>query len=113
MTKSTKVTASNPAANQVDPEVVQFRAEFDERSPLDQIVQDGARKMLQDAIEAALLHDGCQMAKFTYAAIRGAAFMQYPKRSQYKQRQEEEISHPQLAGIHGIAAPSGRPDCLV
>ena len=52
MTKSTKVTASNPAANQVDPEVVQFRAEFDERSPLDQIVQDGARKMLQDAIEA-------------------------------------------------------------
>ena len=52
MTKSTKVTASNPAANQVDSEVVQFRAEFDERSPLDQIVQDGARKMLQDAIEA-------------------------------------------------------------
>ena len=52
MTKSTKVTAANPAANQVDPEVVQFRAEFDERSPLDQIVQDGARKMLQDAIEA-------------------------------------------------------------
>ena len=52
MTKSTKVTASNPEANQVDPEVVQFRAEFDERSPLDQIVQDGARKMLQDAIEA-------------------------------------------------------------
>lgn len=48
MTKSTKVTASNPAANQVDSEVVQFRAEFDERSPLDQIVQDGARKMLQD-----------------------------------------------------------------
>ena len=52
MTKSTKVTASNSEANQVDPEVVQFRAEFDERSPLDQIVQDGARKMLQDAIEA-------------------------------------------------------------
>ena len=52
MTKSTKVTASNPEANQGDSEVVQFRAEFDERSPLDQIVQDGARKMLQDAIEA-------------------------------------------------------------
>ena len=32
---------------------------------------------------SALLHDGCQMAKFTYAAIRGATFMQYPKRSQY------------------------------
>ena len=30
------------------------------------------------------------MAKFTYAAIRGAAFMQYPKRSQYKHAKKKK-----------------------
>lgn len=52
MSKSTKVIASNPEGNQVDPEVLEFRAEFDGRSALDGIVQEGAQKMLQDAIEA-------------------------------------------------------------
>lgn len=52
MTKSTKEIASNPEANQIDSEVLEFRAEFDGRSCLDGIVQEGARKMLQEAIEA-------------------------------------------------------------
>jgi len=35
-----------------DPEVLEFRARFEERSPLDDLVREGARKMLQHAIEA-------------------------------------------------------------
>jgi len=35
----------------VDSEVLQFRAQFEQRSPLDQLVRDGAQKMLQAAIE--------------------------------------------------------------
>ena len=52
MTKSTKEITENPEADQLDPEVVAFRAQFEERSALDEIVCDGARKMLQAAIEA-------------------------------------------------------------
>jgi len=48
------------------------------------------RNLLPPLPIAALLHDGCQMAKFTYAAIRGAAFMQYPKRSQYKHAKKKK-----------------------
>ena len=51
MTKSTKEIVVNPEVEQIDPEVVDFRANFDDRSPLDEIVRDGARKMLQAAIE--------------------------------------------------------------
>ena len=36
----------------VDREVVEFRAQFESRSPLDEIVREGARQMLQAAIEA-------------------------------------------------------------
>jgi hypothetical protein len=36
----------------VDSEVLEFRARFEERSPLDSLVREGARKMLQHAIEA-------------------------------------------------------------
>jgi transposase-like protein len=36
----------------VDPEVVAFRAQFDERSPLDELVRNGAQRMLQAAIDA-------------------------------------------------------------
>ncbi|WP_145124115.1 IS256 family transposase [Rosistilla oblonga] len=36
----------------MDPEVVSFRALFDQRSPLDEIVREGARRMLQAAIDA-------------------------------------------------------------
>jgi hypothetical protein len=35
----------------LDPEVVGFRQQFDQRSPLDQIVYEGAQRMLQAAIE--------------------------------------------------------------
>jgi putative transposase len=44
--------SGNPGDSQVDPEVVAFRAAFEERSPLDQLVHEGAQKMLQTAIEA-------------------------------------------------------------
>jgi transposase-like protein len=37
---------------EVDPEVLAFRAQFGERSPLDEIVRSGAQEMLQSAIEA-------------------------------------------------------------
>ncbi len=36
----------------LDSEVVAFRAQFESRSMLDEIVQEGAQKMLQAAIEA-------------------------------------------------------------
>ncbi|WP_372725745.1 transposase, partial [Novipirellula sp.] len=37
---------------QLDPEVISFRAQFDQKSPLDEIVREGARRMLQSAIDA-------------------------------------------------------------
>ncbi|MDH3692282.1 MAG: IS256 family transposase [Gammaproteobacteria bacterium] len=43
---------STPVAQDLDPEVVAFRQQFDERSPLDDLVQEGARRMLQAAIDA-------------------------------------------------------------
>ena len=52
MTKSTKESSRVPDTNQPDPEVIRFRAEFDQRSPLDELVREGAQKMLQSAIEA-------------------------------------------------------------
>lgn len=51
MTQSTKEIAGNPEVIQLDSEVVGFRAQFDDCSPLDEIVRDGARRMLQSAIE--------------------------------------------------------------
>lgn len=51
MSKSTKVQRDRPVA-EPDPEVLAFRAQFDERSPLDQIIRDVAQRMLQAAIEA-------------------------------------------------------------
>ena len=41
-----------PLAESVDPEVMAFRRHFEERSPLDELVREGARKMLQEAIHA-------------------------------------------------------------
>lgn len=38
--------------NQVDPEVVSFRASFDQKSTLDELVREGARRILQSAIDA-------------------------------------------------------------
>ena len=52
MTKTTKSISKTPAPESLDAEVVQFRAQFDDTSPLDEIVRAGARQMLQSAIEA-------------------------------------------------------------
>jgi len=41
-----------PVDRQLDPEVLAFRRQFDDRSPLDEIIRKGARKMLQAAIDA-------------------------------------------------------------
>ncbi|TWU39088.1 hypothetical protein Q31b_41700 [Novipirellula aureliae] len=41
-----------PVDEPLDPEVISFRAQFDEKSPLDELVREGARKMLQAAIDA-------------------------------------------------------------
>lgn len=51
MQKVTTGCVTNPVA-EVDSEVLAFRAGFEERSPLDQIVHDGAQRMLQAAIES-------------------------------------------------------------
>ena len=50
MKKVTTKRSSNPVEH--DPEVLAFRAQFDGRSPLDEIIRTGAQQMLQTAIEA-------------------------------------------------------------
>jgi putative transposase len=52
MSKITTDRLDLPADNQLDPEVLAFRRQFDDRSPLDKIVHEGARRMLQLAIDA-------------------------------------------------------------
>ena len=52
MIKSKTDRADVPVDEPVDPEVISFRAQFDQRSPLDEIVKEGARRMLQTAIDA-------------------------------------------------------------
>ena len=52
MTKTKTDRRSTPVDQQLDPEVLAFRQQFDDRSPLDQLVREGARKMLQEAINA-------------------------------------------------------------
>ncbi len=41
-----------PVGQTLDPEVISFRAQFDEQSLLDEIVREGARRMLQTAVDA-------------------------------------------------------------
>ena len=41
-----------PVDQPLDPEVISFRAQFDQRSPLDEIIREGARRMLQTAVDA-------------------------------------------------------------
>jgi hypothetical protein len=41
-----------PVDESLDPEVISFRGQFDGRSPMDEIVKEGARRMLQAAIDA-------------------------------------------------------------
>ena len=43
---------SRPETAEIDPEVLAFRKQFDGISPLDGLVRQGARQMLQTAIEA-------------------------------------------------------------
>lgn len=52
MSKATTVTKKTPAPESVDAEVLQFRAQFEAKSPLDELVRRGAQEMLQSAIEA-------------------------------------------------------------
>ena len=52
MTKTKTERQDVPVDETVDPEVISFRAQFDQRSPLDEIVREGARRMLQSAIDA-------------------------------------------------------------
>ncbi|QGJ68622.1 Mutator family transposase [Planctomycetales bacterium 10988] len=52
MTQSTTQPSSTPADGVTDPEVLAFRQPSDSRSPLDEIVREGARRMLQAAIDA-------------------------------------------------------------
>ena len=52
MTKTKTDRPDVPVDSQLDPEVISFRAQFDQRSPLDEIVREGARRMLQSAIDA-------------------------------------------------------------
>jgi len=50
MRQITTEAVAGPAA-ELDPEVVAFRAEFGQTSPLDELVRTGAQRMLQSAIE--------------------------------------------------------------
>ena len=52
MTKTKTDRRLTPVDQQLDPEVLAFRQQFDDRSSLDQLVREGARKMLQEAINA-------------------------------------------------------------
>ena len=57
MSKSTAATSQAPVRDDsgeqnVDPEVIAFRANFEARNALDEIVREGARRMLQSAIDA-------------------------------------------------------------
>lgn len=56
MTQVTKVSREKPEVVLDESEVVQFRAAFESRSVLDEIVRAGAQKMLQAAIEAEVDH---------------------------------------------------------
>jgi len=52
MSKTKSDRPFTPVDQPLDPEVISFRAQFDDQSPLDQLVREGARRMLQEAIDA-------------------------------------------------------------
>jgi len=58
MSQTTTATHTAPVSDPafggevVDPEVLEFRASFEQRSPLDELVRTGAQRMLQTAIDA-------------------------------------------------------------
>ena len=51
MTQATVTMKKVPVSESVDAEVCDFRAQFNRQSPLDEIVQQGAQRMLQAAVE--------------------------------------------------------------
>ncbi len=52
-TTNNKAPVSDVSSSEnLDPEVLAFRANFESRSPLDEIIREGARRMLQTAINA-------------------------------------------------------------
>jgi len=52
VSQSTKAGSSTPVDEQIDPEVLEFRSQFESRSPLDELIREGARRMLQAAVDA-------------------------------------------------------------
>ncbi|QDU89496.1 Transposase, Mutator family [Pirellulimonas nuda] len=52
MSKVSGAIAGSPAEPALDPEVVAFREQFDTASPLDELIREGARRMLQAAIDS-------------------------------------------------------------
>jgi len=52
MNKTKAERRATPVDEPLAPEVIAFRQQFSERSPLDELVREGARKMLQEAIHA-------------------------------------------------------------
>ena len=52
MNKTKTDRRATPVDEPLDPEVIAFRQQFDDRSPLDELIREGARKMLQEAIHA-------------------------------------------------------------
>lgn len=51
MSQSTTAKRTTAVDETLDAEVVEFRANFETRSPLDEIIREGARRMLQAAID--------------------------------------------------------------
>ena len=52
MSKSTTKRKAKPVEQEIDSEVLAFRRQFDDKSPLDELVREGARRMIQAAIDA-------------------------------------------------------------
>lgn len=52
MNKTKTDHGSMPVDQQIDPEVLAFRRSFNSRSPLDELVREVARRVLQAAIDA-------------------------------------------------------------
>ena len=52
MRQVTTAELARPESDGIDPEVLAFRAQFGQSSPLDELVRHGAQQMLQSAIES-------------------------------------------------------------
>ena len=54
----------------LDPEVVAFRAQFGETSPLDELVRTGAQRMLQNAAWAESYHSRIRLYRTIFGRPR-------------------------------------------